>query len=299
MTIAIILPIFNGLSFTKSCLDSLFNIHDIENKNAKFTLVVVDDASTDGSKVWINDNFPQVVVLEGSGDLWWSGGINKGIKYATNELYADYVLWWNNDIIADVDYFDNLIEVLNQNDINTVVGSKIFIAQDKNIVWAMGGLFDPYSGKKVVVGTNQPDNEELQKPIEVDWLPGMGTLIHKSVFEKIGFVDDKTFPQYHGDSDFTLRAKENNYKVMVYPSLRIYNDTSKSGLYHQESFKKLYKSLFTIRSNNNIKKDFQFYKRFSKSNRAYMVLLNKYFRYIGGFYKWKILHLFGHNRNTN
>lgn len=296
MIISIILPIHNGLNYTKSCIHSLIQEHEIENKHVKYSLIIIDDGSIDGSKEWIKKNYPQVIVLNGDGSLWWSGGINKGISYAINELNTDYILWWNNDIIADKNYFDNLIKIIKQADFDTIVGSKIFLFQQKNIVWSMGGLFDPYSGKKEMIGMGKQDHNGLQKPTEVDWLPGMGTLIHKTIFDKIGFVDEKTFPQYHGDSDFIYRAKVNGCKIIVYPSLKIYNDTTSSGLRHQDSFIRLIRSMFTIRSNYNIKKDFQFYRRYSKSNRAYMVLFSKYFRYVGGFLKWKVLRMLGFNR---
>lgn len=296
MTISIIIPIFNGLKFTKSCLFSLVNEHKIENKKVKFYLIVIDDGSTDGSKEWIEENYPQVIVLTGNGNLWWSGGINKGVDYAINTLETNYVVWWNNDIIAGEEYFDNLISIAGEVESNTIVGSKIFLAQDKDTVWAMGGLFDINSGYKEMVGSEQPDNEALQNPIEVDWLPGMGTLIHRDIYNKIGMVDEKTFPQYHGDSDFTLRAKLNGFKIMVFPTLKIYNDTTNSGLKHNESFNRLFRSLFSIRSNYNISKDFKFYYRHTKSIKAYKIFLEKYIRYVGGFMKWKLLQLLGVKR---
>lgn len=296
MKISIVFPIFNGLAYTKACLASLFNDNEIDKKKAEINIVIIDDGSKDGSSEWIAQNYPNVLLLEGDGDLWWGGGINKGIDYALDVLHSDYILWWNNDIIAENDYFNNLIDIINSMDQNTIVGSKIFVSQQRDIVWALGGFFDPYSGKKGMVHAGQPDADNMQDPIEVDWLPGMGTLIHKSVFKNIGLVDNATFPQYHGDSDFVFRAKENGYKIMAYPALRLYNDTTNSGLRHHESLKLLFRSLGSIRSNYNIKKELKFYRRYAKSNRAYYTLFKRYFKYIGGFFKWKFLNAFGVKR---
>ncbi len=111
-------------------------------------------------------------------------------------------------------------------------------------------------------------------------------------------LDEKSFPQYHGDSDFTFRAKKIGYKIIVNPVLKIYNDTLHSGIRHNESSKRLMQSLFSIKSNYNISKDYLFYKKHSESTIAYSVLINKYFKYIGGFIKWKLLGLIDitHNR---
>ena len=200
--------------------------------------------------------------------------------------------------MADKDYFTNLIQILKGNDTNTIIGSKIYMKHDKDLVWSMGGYFDPYNGDKGMLGSGQRDSKEFQKVLSVDWLPGMGTIIHKSVYENIGFLDEKMFPQYHGDSDFTYSAKLNGCNIKVYPNLMIYNDLRHSGLKHQDSLNKLIQSLFSLKSNYNIKKDFQFYKRYAKSYRAYFVIVKKYFKYIGGFVKWNVIKIFGKSRDT-
>ena len=297
LKIALLIPIYNGLEYTKACLKS---IHLFLDKNssqqANFSIVVIDDASTDGSYEWISSNYPSVHLLKGTGNLWWSGGINLGVRYAIDQLAADYILWWNNDIISDPNYFKNLIHVLENNETSTVIGSKIYLAQKENTVWSMGGLFDPYTGEKDMIGRGVPDSESFNEIVECDWLPGMGTVIHRSVYDKIGMLDEKNFPQYHGDSDFTYRAKLAGFNIIVNPTLKIYNDTRNSGLKHDESLKKLMQSLFSTKSNFNIRKNVLFYRKYVKSIKAYKVLFKNYFKYIGGFFKWKILGLLGVKR---
>lgn len=293
LKLSIVFPVFNGLDYTKKCLNSLFDDIDKVNQDVQFSIVVVDDGSTDNSSEWIKNNFPQVHLLQGDGNLWWSGGVNMGVQYAIEQLNTDYIIWWNNDIISDKMYFRNLVQILKNNDVNTIIGSKIYLANQNDVIWSMGGTFDPVTGFKSMVGSGMPDSDNYQKEIEVDWLPGMGTVTHQSVYKKIGMLDDENFPQYHGDSDFTFRAKQNGYKIVVNPLLKIYNDNSHSGLIHRESFRGLVNSLFSIRSNYNIIKDIKFYNRYSKSIRAYNILINRYFKYIGGFIKWKLLGIFG------
>jgi len=255
MKISIVFPIYNGIQYTQKCLRSFYDQHKIESFSDSIHIVIVDDGSTDGSYEWINSNFPQVNVLRGNGDLWWSGGMNMGIEYAINKLETDYIVWWNNDIIASENYFKNLVDIVSGLEGKCIIGSKINLTQNKNLVWSMGGLFDPYTGKKSMIGSEKEDTGEYDKIFECDWLPGMGTVTHKSVYEDIGMLDSVNFPQYHGDSDFTFRAKAMGYKIMVHPDLQIFNDTRHSGLKHDESIKRLFNSLFSIRSNFNIKKD--------------------------------------------
>ncbi|MFU8844806.1 MAG: glycosyltransferase family 2 protein [Bacteroidales bacterium] len=294
MKIALVFPVFNGLHYTQKCLDAVFSqLSSINSSTAIFEVVVVDDGSTDGSNDWIRMNFPQVHLLEGNGNLWWSGGINKAVEYGLYTLNTDYFLWWNNDIIPEKNYFFNLASLLKHHEPDTIIGSKILLAHQPDTIWSMGGLFDARTGFKNMIGAHQKDNDSFNKIVSCDWLTGMGTVTHSSVYRKIGFIDNKRFPQYHGDSDFTFRAKKAGYSIIVDPSLVIYNDTRNSGLRHDERFSRLFKSLFSIRSNYNLKKDFLFYRKHAVSPRAFLIPLTKYIKYIGGFFKWKFLGLFG------
>lgn len=297
LKIAIVFPIFNGLNYTKKCLSSLFEENKISRLEAIIEIVITDDGSTDGSFDWIRTNYPMVHLVKGDGSLWWSGGINKAVEYAKKHLSPDYTLWWNNDIIASEDYFENLLKILSNTESRIILGSKIYIAGDEKRIWSMGGTFDPITGNKIMIGADCPDSKEFLEVQQVDWLTGMGSVIPIGCYDEIGMLDEKTFPQYHGDSDFTLRAKKAGFAIRVQPDLVIYNDIRHTGLKHGESFRKLLKSLFSIRSNYNIARDYYFYRKHSTSIKAFKVPLMKYFRYIGGFLKWKVLNIFGKRRS--
>lgn len=297
MKVSIVFPVHNGLRYTKMCLKSLFGfIDNIGKDKAEFYVVVVDDGSTDGTYEWISKNYIRVKLLRGDGNLWWSGGINLAVDFAINEMKTDYIVWWNNDILPDKDYFKNLLNILENNRPDTIVGSKIYLSKDQDIVWSMGGIFNPITGFKDMIGTRQPDSDQLQNPVQCDWLTGMGTITHSSVYQEIGMVDEKNFPQYHGDSDFTFRAKKHGFNLIVNPRLKIYNDTDNSGLIHNDNTSNFFRSLFTIRSSYNIAKEFKFYRMHAETIRAYIPFLGKYGKYIGGFIKWKLLGIIGKKR---
>ena len=292
--IAILLPIHNGLDFTQKCLENLQNNFDNPEVNREdFTLIVIDDGSTDGSAQWIEKHYAKTVILKGDGTLWWSGGINKGIEYALNQPMTSHILMWNNDIFIKSDYLFNLYNALIHYPDNTLIGSKIYFADDPSTIWVMGGIFNRKTGKKYIHGTLQTDSPKYNIPFQADWLTGMGTIVHRNVFEKIGLMDAQNFPQYHGDSDFTLRANLAGYKLLVLPQLCIWNDKSNSGMHHNNSIRMLIRSLYDIKSNNHIGKDILFYRKHSTSLFAYKILLNKYLLYIGGFFKWKTMNFIG------
>jgi GT2 family glycosyltransferase len=234
--------------------------------------------------------------MKGDGNLWWSGAVNMGARYAIEDLQTDYLLLWNNDIKVERNYFSKLPDIIRRNGKDTIIGSKVLVEEDTSVVWSMGGFFDPGTGKHGMFGYFKQDSDEYSKVHKADWLTGMGTVVPAEAVRTVGYWDSENFPQYHGDSDFTYRAKLKGYELIVDPGLVIYNSTKSSGIEHDGSFKKLLKLFTDTRSKSNFKRNFRFYKLYATSVRAYIPLLLLYVRIFLGFFKWKFLHFFGTER---
>ncbi len=291
MRFAILLPVYNHLAYTKLTLERLAPLLD-EIEGDVFDILLIDDGSTDGTSDWVRLNYPDVILLHGNGDLWWSGAINKGARYALNTLKSDYIILWNNDIGIDPQFFFNLLKIVSSLESSEIIGSKIYVDGEKDIVWSAGGYFNPKSGKSNMYGYFEEDNEELNRVREVDLLTGMGTIVPREVIDRIGYWDNINFPQYHGDSDFTYRATLAGFKNKVYPELKLYNDVQNSGIEHEGSWKKLIMIFTDIRSKSNLRKNFLFQRKYAKSPRAYIPLIWLYVKIVGGFFKLKVLNLF-------
>jgi GT2 family glycosyltransferase len=298
--IGIVIPVFNRLDYTRECLGILEKqkTTGFYKENEIFT-IIVDDASTDGTGEWVPANYPDVILLKGTGDLWFSGSMNMGMKYALHQLNCDYILVWETDIFPCERYFDDLQTIMKKSSTNDILSSKVMIRNQPGIIFGLGGFFNTRTGDKGLIGSREEDGPQYNKTMEVDWFLGQGVLIHKSCFEKVGYFDEKVFPQYHADIDYSLRAKQAGFRVMVYPELLVWNDTETSGISNikNKSLGLFIETLFSIRSNYNIMKDIRFYIRHTTSPVAYSHLFVKYFKYIGGYTKWKILGFFGAGKN--
>jgi len=292
ISVAILLPVYNRIQYTKRSLEDLKT--NIPNaKDCLFHIVLIDDGSSDETTDWVRTNYPSVHILKGYGNLWWSGAINKGAGYAKEKLNADYLLLWNNDIVVDPSYFLKLAKIARKNDKNTITGSKIYVKESPGTVWSVGGYFHPKTGKLGMHGYFKKDMEEYSKVFHADWLTGMGTLIPVNVIDAIGYWDNVHFPQYHGDSDFTYRAKLKGYNIVVDPDLVLFNSTTSSGIEHAGNLKKLFKLFTDIRSKSNFKRNLKFYQLHATSIRAYIPFILLYVRIFLGFFKWKVFNLFG------
>ena len=231
--IGFVIPVYNRLKYTQECLQILSEQRDSSFfKKNEIVTIVVDDGSTDGTEDWIKANFPDVIVLKGTGDLWYAGSMNLGMRHAFNNLNCSFIMVWENDIYPIEDYYNNLQSILDSWDGNTVICSKLYYRIQPDKIFGMGGTFDSRTGFKSLIGRKETDGPQYNKILEVDWFLGQGVLIHKDINEKVGYFDEKNFPQYHADIDYGLRAKKAGFKNLVYPNLKLLNDTETTGLSH-------------------------------------------------------------------
>jgi GT2 family glycosyltransferase len=279
--ISIIIPVHNSIEYTKNALRDLFaSIRNVDDPAWQFKVVVVDDGSEDGSSAWISQQYPEVHLCQGDGNLWWSGSINLGMRYAMDALDAAYILWWNNDIYPAEDYFLNLARLLENAGQDNVIGSKIYVASAPGLVWSYGGIFHPTWGHSYMPNSYMADSPRLTEPMEVDWLCGMGTLLPVGVVKAVGMLNDKDFPQYHGDIDYTSRVRISGFSLKVRPELRIWNHTEHSGISHEGKIGRLIPSLQRKNSIHNFRKEWLLYRKYSKNPLAYAMVIKKYFAYL-------------------
>jgi len=274
----IIIPVFNRRKFTHECLMSLRGqtVRD-------YKAVIVDDGSTDGTADMVRTEFPEVVLLDGGGNLFWTAAVNLGIRYALDHG-ATQVMTLNNDTLPVADFLEKTIEGGRQKP-NAVIGALEIDAHTKQII---------YGGEKInwVTATTRhllkdvPENRR-KGLYEVSWLPGRGLLIPKAVFDKIGLFDVNRFPHYYADVDFTHTALRNGFENYINYDAKLMTYPEESGDRQnkvRKSFKKYYNHLFSIKGGGNLK-DFT---RFTLKNCPFYFvpsyLAIGYLRRMGGYF---------------
>jgi GT2 family glycosyltransferase len=299
--IAFVIPVHNRLSYTKEGLGILKNQRESPLfRSNEVKIIVIDDGSTDGTSEWVEENHPDIDLLRGDGNLWYSGAVNLGIKHAFENYDSDFIMIWEFDIFPVNGYFDHLQRVIESWDGKSLICSKLYYRVQPDKIFGMGGRFDRRTGRKSLIGRTELDGPKYQRNMEVDWFLGLGVMIHKKILEDVGLLDEKNFPQYHADLDYSLRAVNKGYKNIVYHDLKLLNDTATTGISHKtdKSLKDFIESLTSIRSNYNIRKNIKFLRIHTTSSRAYFTLIKRYVIYTGSFIKWKVLGWFG-KRRTN
>jgi len=288
--ISIIIPVHNRKKVTIKGLTSLNLALDNYYKKSKLIacdIVIIDDGSTDNTSDWVSKHYPNTNIIYGDGNLWWSGSINLGINYSLNNLNPNYIMFWNDDLTVDSDYFLNLEKiVINERFKNSIIASKIFYENEKDRVFYYGGFLD---NKKASFYINREDLQNHSKEIECDWTGGMGVVFPINIFKEIGVVDNINFPQYYGDADFSLRAKDAGFKIYCHNELKLLNDRSSTGMSHNGSLLKYLQSLFVLGSSFNLKVDIRFVFKYFSVIFAIKFILKKHLSYLLKLFKTKLI----------
>ena len=233
MKIAIVVLNYNGKENTLACINS---IKKLNKSNYKVKLIVVDNASNDGSREALS-KIKDITLVKNDKNLGYSGGNNIGIKHALS-LGSEYILILNNDTIVEKSLIINLINSAKKGDI---VSPKIYFAKGfefhKNrykkedlgkVIWYAGGKIDWQNVIGIHIGVDEVDHGQFSKRLEINLATGACILIRRQVFEKIGFFDEKYF-LYLEDMDFCVRAKRAGSKIIFEPKAILWHKNASSG----------------------------------------------------------------------
>jgi N-acetylglucosaminyl-diphospho-decaprenol L-rhamnosyltransferase len=240
--VSAIIPCFNDWEHTRLSLSAL------KKSNYKdLSIIVVDDGSSDSTSANIAREFIDVQVIRGDGNLWWSGSMNFGIQKAMKNN-TDYIFVLNNDVLVSPDTISELV-LCAQNNSGAIIGSLVYDAKEPQVIWSAGGdLKWPWPGE-VQKGVGEFDRGQYDGTRQVEWTPGMGTLIHRDILLKLRNYDAYNMPQYIADVDFCLRAGKLGYKTLITSKSKIYNHLDntggikKSGRMTWGQFKSIFNSL--------------------------------------------------------
>ena len=217
--VSIIIPHWNGIDILSECLESLLQT-DYDN----LEIIVVDNASTDGSSDFISLNFPQIDLLENSQNYGYAGGCNRGAAVSS----GDYLVFLNNDTIQDSNWISHLVDFLNLNPKVAAVQPKILNFYDRekfDYAGAAGGWLDvlgfPFARGRIF-NDQENDNGQYNKMRPVFWTSGTAFMIRKADFESAGRFDESFFA-HQEEIDLCWKLHLMDKETWAIPSSVVYH----------------------------------------------------------------------------
>ena len=236
--IKILILNWNGKHLLKPCLDSVSAI-DYPN----YSVMVIDNGSTDNSVKIVKENFSEVELLELENNNGFAGGYNRCFTRLKDE-YSGFILLLNNDTEVDPDILNSFIQAKEKYGDNNLYGGKIFYQKNPEIIWYAGGNVNLKYLKISHRGIRQTNSAEYSKPMQTDYITGCCLFTSMEIMNQLnGF--DELFNMYGEDVDLCLRAKAEGINCYYWPDAKLWHHVSAS-LGGEFSVKKMSKKLIGI-----------------------------------------------------
>lgn len=211
MKATVVIPNYNGKAFMEDCLTALAGqtVHNFE-------VLVVDNASTDGSADGLDAWFPGVKVLRLDKNYGFSRAVNEGIRHST----ADYVILLNNDTVPFPDYVEKLIEGIEEDKRRFSANPKMIQACHRDLLddagdsyCLLGWAFQRGVGQSV---------DRYGEPGRIFSSCAGAAIYRRKVFDEIGLFDESHFA-YLEDIDVGYRALIHGYYNWYAPESKVYH----------------------------------------------------------------------------
>ncbi len=230
MDLSIIILNYKSQGLLKQCLRHI----DRLTIESEFEVIVVDNASDDGTGQMLANQFPSVRFIQSDTNLGYGGGMNLGLKRATGR----YQLILNPDIAILTNELEAMMRYMDEHQDIGILGPKL-INPDSSLQYTCyrfpSFLMPIY--RRTVLGKIPWIKRKVEDylmtwwdhktPRDVDWLLGGCLLCRKSVLDTISLFDDRFF-MYFEDVDLARRCWQAGYRVVYFPFAEIVH-------YHQRS----------------------------------------------------------------
>ncbi len=232
IVLTIIISCYNTRDIVADCLRSIYQSPPSET----FEIILVDDASKDGTTEMVRSEFPDVRVLRGEVNRNYAPSNN----WAFDEAQGRYVLLLNNDTLVLPKALDDMIAFLRQHPEAGMVGCKLLNADGtlQPSAKALPSASAAIAGSRSFLAKLFPNNrftsrhllhigQDLTQPIVAGYVSGAASMMPRTVMEKVGHLDPSLF--YHVDADYCKRIAEAGYKCYYLPTAAIIHLNHKGG----------------------------------------------------------------------
>ncbi len=227
MNISIIIPNYNGEELLKRNLPKVIN--SVSNYKGNAEIIISDDHSLDNSSEYIKNEISNMKntykklkinmrLLESDKNLGFSSNVNRGVKEAKGEI----IILLNTDVIPEKNFLDPLLKHFQDSKVFAVGCMDKSMENNKAIlrgrglgVWRKGFLLH-FRG-------------EVDKTNTL-WVSGGSGAFRKSIWEKLGGLDELYNPFYWEDIDLSYRALKSGYKILFEPKSIVTHEHEKGAI---------------------------------------------------------------------
>ena len=232
ITVSIIISTYNARDVLVDCLGSIYQNPPSE----PYEIIVVDDASTDGTSLIVSARFPRVRLLRNDVNRHYTFSNNRAI----DEAHGQYLCLLNNDTIVLPQAFDRMLGFLREHPDAGAVGSRL-LNEDGSTQWSIKPLPDfgaaLFGGRSFMIRMFPNNrfsqrrmlhlNRDMTEPFTAGYISGAAKMMPRRVVDNVGHLDNRMF--YHVDADYCKRIVDAGYKCYYLPTAAVVHLNHKGG----------------------------------------------------------------------
>ncbi|MBO9675477.1 MAG: glycosyltransferase family 2 protein [Sphingobacteriaceae bacterium] len=218
-SVAIVILNWNGKAYLKQFLPGIL-LSEYDN----LQIIVGDNASTDDSVSFLQENFPTVKIIHNDRNYGFAGGYNKVLE----RVEADYFILLNSDVEVSPNWIKPVISLMESDAKIAAAQPKIKWQLNKNqfeYAGAAGGYLDIYAFpfcRGRLFNVYEFDNGQYNEQQEVFWASGAAFFIKSKCWREAGGLDADLFAHME-EIDLCWRLKNLGYKIMYCPDAEVYH----------------------------------------------------------------------------
>lgn len=240
--IAVVIVNWKKYDLTNDCINSV-----LKNSFNNLKIILVDN-EYDSFKLKKFQNRKKIKIIKNQKNEGFCKGSNIGIRYALENNF-DYILLLNNDTVIETNLIRNLIKFSTEKNIFVVQPMITDISGKK--IWSSGGKINNFLGTFRTKYKGKDLNKKFIYKSELDWFSGCCCLFKSEIFIKTGLFDENFFA-YYEDVDYSLRLKNNGYKIGFYDKSRVFHHSSMSLKLNESSEGTLSPKIHYLTTRNHI-----------------------------------------------
>lgn len=224
MDLSILIVSYNTRELTLGALRSVYR----SETNCACEVIVIDNASSDGSVEAIREEFPQVKIIENRDNIGFAKANNQGIREASGR----YILLLNSDTIIAPDTIETMVSFMDDRPEVGASGCKVVLPDGSLDKACRRGFPTPSASFYYISGFSKlfPNHPKFNQyhlghldpdeACEVDCLVGAFMLVRREAIDEVGGLDEQFF-MYGEDIDWCYRLKQAGWIIYYYPETTI------------------------------------------------------------------------------
>jgi GT2 family glycosyltransferase len=215
---AVVILNWNGKNWLEKFLPNVIS----ESSDA--TVIVADNNSSDDSVKFLEENYPNIRIIQNDGNYGYAKGYNLALK----QIDAQYFVLLNSDIEVTKDWISPIISLMDLNKKISACQPKILDYNNKNefeYAGASGGFIDKFGYpfcRGRIFDDLEEDKGQYNDATEIFWATGACLFVRSSHLWEVGGLD-KDFFAHQEEIDLCWRLKNKGYKIMVEPKSVVYH----------------------------------------------------------------------------